>query len=750
MAWERKRGKLMDLNNLLRNNLDSFPIKVGDVTVLAHIRYVITLDSDTQLPPQAAHRLIGALAHPLNQAVVDPRTNTVVAGYGILQPRVGVTMASAAGSLFARVYAGHTGVDPYTTAVSDTYQDLFREGIFTGKGLYDVDAFMSALADRIPENALLSHDLFEGLHARAALVTDVEVVDDYPASVLAHARRQHRWARGDWQILFWLFPWVPTRGGLERNRLPVISRWKILDNLRRTLVAPATVAFLALAWLLLPGEPVVWTAAVLAAIAFPFYPLAVRLGAGPAPQQPLGVFLRILGEDAKTAGAQTLLQITFLAYQAYEMAHAIGLTLVRLAITQRRLLQWETAASTTARGAGLSTRAGAFRFLTGMAASPFIAFILIAVIAATRPGSLAVAGPLLALWVAAPLVAYWLSQPVLPERYLLGSADRRLLRVIARKTWRYFETFMGTGDHDLPPDNVQETPTPTVAHRTSPTNIGMGLLSTLAAHDLGFIRTPELIERLDATLSAVEEVERFEGHLFNWYDTRTLAPLPPRYVSTVDSGNLACALLALAQGLRWLAGEPQSAAQICDGLNDTGDVARQCLARLTETQAAHREGTTRLAAAVKCVLGALDGPGDGEEKLARAGGLLPALTEAIASWRSEAATSSDHAEAAYWLRSLAAGLATPAREPGGLATRIEELAARAERFDRHTGAAMSSRMRSPTGRTSPAPMTRTTSPGLTCAASQSAVARTSPFPSPPALIAASVFAAASATGTMEP
>jgi len=378
-----------------------------------------------------------------------------------------------------------------------------------------VDAFMAALEGRVPENALLSHDLFEGLHARAALVTDVEVVDDYPASVLAHARRQHRWARGDWQIPFWLFPLVPTRGGLERNRLPVISRWKIFDNLRRTLVAPATVAFLALAWLVLPGDPLAWTVAVLAAIAFPLYPLAVRFAAGPAPQQPLGVFLRILGEDAKTAGAQTLLQITFLAYQAYKMAHAIGLTLVRLVITQRRLLEWETAAAATARAAGLSARAGALLFLAGMAASPFLALILLALIAAAQPSSLAVAGPLLALWVAAPLVAYWLSQPVSPERHLLGSEDRRFLRLIARKTWRYFETFMGAEDHDLPPDNFQETPRLMVAHRTSPTNIGMGLLSTLAAHDLGFIRTPELVERLEATLSTVEELERFEGHLFN-------------------------------------------------------------------------------------------------------------------------------------------------------------------------------------------------------------------------------------------
>ncbi|HMA45465.1 MAG TPA: protein ndvB, partial [Gemmatimonadales bacterium] len=475
IGWERKRGKLEEFNRLLRGATDtSYRLHVGDPEVLPSVRYCITLDSDTQLPLHAARKLIGIIAHPLNRPVFDPRLRRVTRGYGILQPRVSVTMASAAGSLFARVYAGHTGVDPYTTAVSDTYQDLFQEGIFTGKGLYDVDAFMASLDGRIPENALLSHDLFEGLHARAALVTDVEVVDDYPASVLAHARRQHRWARGDWQILFWLFPLVPTRRGVERNSLPVISRWKIFDNLRRTLVAPATVAVLALAWLVLPGNPLAWTLGVLAAIAFPLYPLAVRLGAGPAPQQPRGVFLRILVDDVKAAGAQTLLQITFLAYHAYEMVHAVALTLVRLVLTQRRLLEWETAASAAARAAGLSPRAGALLFLVEMAASPFIGLILLVLILAGRPSSVEEAGPLLGLWVAAPLVAYWLSRPVSLERHDLAPEDRRLLRLIARRTWRYFETFMGAQDHGLPADNFQETPVPvpTVAHRTSPTNIG--------------------------------------------------------------------------------------------------------------------------------------------------------------------------------------------------------------------------------------------------------------------------------------
>jgi cyclic beta-1,2-glucan synthetase len=426
----------------------------------------------------------------------------VTEGYGILQPRVSVTMSSASGSLFARLYAGHTGVDPYTTAVSDTYQDLFGEGIFTGKGLYEVDAFMAALEGRVPENALLSHDLFEGLHARAALVSDVEVVDDYPSSVLAHARRLRRWVRGDWQILGWLFPVVPARGGLERNRLRLISRWKILDNLRRSLVAPSVLLLLAAAWTVLPGRPAAWTAAVLAALAFPAYPLLLQAIRGPLHQQPAGVFLKHLAEDLKTALAQALLTLTFLAYHAYDMLHAIVLTLVRMVVTQRRLLEWETAAAAAARAAFKPGAGGRRVFVAEMVASPATAALLVPlVLSSGRPGAASVAFPFLALWALAPLIAHWLSQPVRLRRLDLDHGERAYLRQVARKTWRWFETFVGPDDHWLPPDNYQEEPGPVVAHRTSPTNVGMGLLATLAAHDLGYIRTPELADRVEKALS---------------------------------------------------------------------------------------------------------------------------------------------------------------------------------------------------------------------------------------------------------
>ena len=552
MGWERKRGKIVELNRLLRSSADTgFSVKIGDLSILPSVRYVLTLDADTRLPRGAARTLIGILSHPLNRPVVDAALGRVTGGYGILQPRVSVNLASAAGSLFARLYAGHTGVDPYTTAVSDTYQDLFGEGIFTGKGLYDVDAFRATVGWRVPENALLSHDLFEGLHARTALVSDVEVVDDYPANVLAHARRQNRWVRGDWQILAWLFPLVPTPQGFVKNRLPLISQWKILDNLRRSLVAPALLAFFGAAWTLLPGSPLAWTLGGLAVVAFPFLASLFHLLEPRPAHEPARVHLRGLAEDLSTAFSQALLTLVFLPFHAWERAHAIAVTLVRLVITKRRLLDWETSAAQAARAAGM-LREGIRSFFVEMAASPIAALGLLALTGAVRPGALGLALPFLVLWAAAPACAYWLSRPTVPRRRELSPEDREFLKDVARKTWSYFETLAGPEDHWLPPDNFQEDREPTVAHRTSPTNIGMGLLSTLAAHDLGLLPADAMVERIDGTLTTVEGLERHEGHLLNWYDTQNLSPLLPRYVSTVDSGNLAGALLAVAEGCRRL------------------------------------------------------------------------------------------------------------------------------------------------------------------------------------------------------
>jgi len=567
MGWERKRGKLEELNRLLRGAADtSYDVQVGELGVLSHVRYCITLDSDTRLPRDVAKKLVGIIAHPLNRPRFDPASGRVVEGYGILQPRVSVTASSAGASPFARAYAGHTGVDPYTTAVSDTYQDLFAEGSFTGKGLYDVDAFAAALEGRVPENAILSHDLFEGLYARTALVTDLEVVDDYPASVLAHARRQHRWARGDWQILAWLFPFVPDRDGVRRNTLPLVARWKIFDNLRRTQLAPATFVLLVLAWTVLPGAPWVWTAALVAGMAFALFPLVLHALGGPRKRQPAGAFAWELAEDAGSICARATLQLMLVASHAWSMVDAVFVTLVRLFVTRRRLLEWETVAARAARATGLHADSGRRAFLLDMIASPALAAGALASVVALRPWAFWTAAPVLALWFAAPLVAHRLSQPLRERNLALGEEDRTFLLGLARTTWSYFERFMGPEDHFLPADNFQDTDAGRVAHRTSPTNIGMGLLAALSAHDLGLVTTEALAERVDATLTTMEGMERLEGHLFNWYDTLTLAPLPPRYVSTVDSGNLAGALIALAEGLRQLAREAGTAPALAERL----------------------------------------------------------------------------------------------------------------------------------------------------------------------------------------
>ncbi|MEO8482672.1 MAG: glucoamylase family protein [Acidobacteriota bacterium] len=679
MGWERKRGKLEEFNRLLRGATDtSFVVYVGDPQILPQVRYCITLDSDTTLPRDVARTLVGIIMHPLNQPVNDPVTGLVVDGYAILQPRVSVTFASAAGSLFARLYSGHTGVDPYTTAVSDTYQDLFGEGIFTGKGLYHVDAFMRSLRDSVPDNALLSHDLFEGLHARVALVSDLELVDDYPTSVLTHARRQHRWIRGDWQILFWLFPFVPSRRGLTRNPLSLMARWKILDNLRRSVVPLALLVMLVAGWTFLPGPLWFWMFTALVVIASQLLPLLARLLAGPGRAQSVPVFWRNLRDDSLIALGQVMLGLTLMAYHAWQTTHAVVLTLVRMVFTRRRLLEWETAATTAARTAGLTGRRGLRQFLVDMMASPTIAVGIALLIAGARPGALLTAAPFLALWAAAPLIAYWLSLPIGPRQRPLDDADRALFRLTARQTWSFFETFVTDDVAWLPPDNYQELGSDSpLARRTSPTNIAMYLLSSVAAHDLGYLTTPALIERLTRTITTIESLERFNGHLLNWYDTTTREPLRPLYVSTVDSGNLAGALMTLARALEQMAAAPQTEAQRLEGVIDTANV----LASLSSAPGsrASRDGeATDLPSLARAIT-------HEARQAAKTGDL--ATVEAMAARLSRApateATSGDlapDAELSFWREALVLAVGAVRQRQDDVADALARLTSRASRL----------------------------------------------------------------------
>ena len=685
MGWERKRGKIEEFNRLLRGATDhSFIAQVGDPAALPHIRYCITLDTDTRLPRDVARRLIGIIEHPLNRPRLDPGLRRVVEGYGMLQPRVSVTLASSVGSLFARVYAGHTGIDPYTTAVSDTYQDLFGEGSFTGKGLYDVDVFTAALEGRVPENAMLSHDLFEGLHARCALVSDAELVDEFPSSVLAHARRQQRWVRGDWQILLWILPWVPTRQGLERNRLPLISRWKILDNLRRSLLAPALVTLLVSAWTWLPGPVLGWTLGALAVLGFPLIPAILHLARGPRPQQPFEVFLRDVWAELETAIVQVLLEITLLAFHAYEIVRAIALTLVRMVLTQRRLLEWETAAAGAVRDASRIARRGVRVFIAEMWAGPTASLFILVGVLLLRATALPVALPFLAAWLASPVVAWWLSRPATPPRLALGTGDAEQLRRIARRTWNYFDRFVTEQDHWLPPDNVQEVPEQRIAHRTSPTNIGMGLLSTLAAHDLGYLRTGRLVERVDGALTTVESLERHNGHLLNWYHTADLAPLSPRYVSTVDSGNLTGSLMALAAGLREVAGGAEDDGRVCAGAVDTAGVLAESLEALlrgAHAQAPLRERCRGLSRELEALQTSLAADAPAPDRLDGARGRAGAIRAALAQVAAAAPAGPEADEAAEWGHALLDALLSPPETAAALNAarpRLHDLARRCD------------------------------------------------------------------------
>ncbi|HYE64262.1 MAG TPA: glucoamylase family protein [Pyrinomonadaceae bacterium] len=578
IGWERKRGKLHEFNRLLRGAAreTSFIVCTAETALLSQIRYVITLDSDTQLPRDAARRLIGVISHPLNSPRFDPNLKRVTRGYAILQPRVSISLESASRTRFARIFSGNTGIDPYTTAVSDVYQDLFGEGIYTGKGLYVVDAFEAALDSRVPENSLLSHDLFECLFARAALVTDIELLDDYPAHYDTYAKRQHRWTRGDWQIARWLFPHVPDSHARKvRNTLPLISRWKILDNLRRSLVAPAMVLWLIAAWTLLPGSPLLWTLFALLVLAFPVYAhVTTSLLLHPRGIPWTSHFWSIWG-GALTNTAQVALTTTFLAHQAYLMADAIIRTLYRKLISHKHLLEWVTAAH--AERGSLHDRTAFLRF---MWPAELIAGAAATLILLFRADALLVAAPFLLAWLASPLVAHWVSRRMPAERPPLTTKDIREARLIARRTWRFFETFVGVEDQWLPPDNYQEDPRPVIAHRTSPTNIGLLLLSTVAAHDFGYVCTLELTERLELTFSTLEKMQRFRGHFFNWYDTRTLEPLEPQYVSTVDSGNLAGHLIAAKQALVEIPERPLFDLRVISGLADTIAIINDEVVRL--------------------------------------------------------------------------------------------------------------------------------------------------------------------------
>ncbi|HSW23489.1 MAG TPA: glucoamylase family protein, partial [Burkholderiaceae bacterium] len=639
MGHERKRGKLADLNALLRGGgHDRFSLIVGNTAALPGVRYVITLDTDTQLPRDAARKLVATMAHPLNRPRIGgrPESPRVVAGHGILQPRVGVSLAAASRTRFGRLFGGDAGIDPYTRAVSDVYQDLFGEGSFIGKGIYDVDAFEHVLGGRLPENRVLSHDLLEGAYARSALISDVELVEESPSRYDAEVKRRHRWIRGDWQIAAWLMPRVPTtlsEPGSDMPRLvraanPVspLSRLKILDNLRRSLVPASLTILLLLGWSVLV-QPGLWTLAALAAL---FVPVLLGLvGDLLRKPDPLGwrAQLSAAGAAARRQFTLAAVSLATLPYEALLSSDAVVRTLWRLAVSRRGLLEWQPSAAAARRQP--TTAAGDFaETVLRMAFAPALSLSSAVLLVSWRPEALPVALPVLLLWAAAPAIVWWLNQPLALRRSTINEAQALYLRLLSRRTWLFFETFVGPQDNHLPPDNVQEQPVERIAHRTSPTNIGLSLLATLTARDFGYVTTGELIERTTATLDAMVRMERHRGHWLNWYDTQTLQPLRPAYVSSVDSGNLAGHLLTLRAALRLMADEQPHFQPLLRGLEDTLQLLRPVLrsagavmplerfaARLAEalaeppqTPAAQRAAVQALAQHADALLDALPHP----------------------------------------------------------------------------------------------------------------------------------------------
>ncbi|NMF98277.1 cyclic beta 1-2 glucan synthetase [Aromatoleum toluolicum] len=573
MGHERKRGKLADLNALLRGRVrddagDHFSLVVGDTAILTGVRYVITLDTDTQLPRDTARQLVAALAHPLNRARYDKDRCRVCEGYAILQPRVSVSLPGTNRSRYARLYGGEPGIDPYTRAVSDVYQDVFGEGSFIGKGIYDVDAFEQALDGCFPENRILSHDLLEGCYARAGLLSDVQVYEDYPSRYSADVSRRHRWIRGDWQLAGWLLRRVPGEGGCRRpNPLSMLSQWKLVDNLRRSLVPTALTLVLLCGWTFL-APAWLWTLAVIGILLIPSVCAAIV----DLLRKPDEVLLRQHLAAVANSAARRLMQVGFelacLPYEAFFSLDAIVRTAWRMFVARRRLLEWKPSSEVDRElaGRGRSDAAACWR---SMWAGPVLAAVTAAWLVVAEPMALVVAGPILLLWFASPGIAWWISRPLARRAVALTVDQTLFLRALARRTWAFFDAFVDADDHWLPPDNYQEYRVAAVAHRTSPTNIGMALLANLSAYDFGYIPAGLLLERTANTLRTMDALERHRGHFYNWYDTQTLNPLPPLYVSTVDSGNLAGHLLTLRAGLLALADEPVLAGQLFDGLRDT-------------------------------------------------------------------------------------------------------------------------------------------------------------------------------------
>jgi cyclic beta-1,2-glucan synthetase len=578
MGYERKRGKLSELNALLLGEQNSFLTVVGDLFVVPHIKYVITLDADTQLPLGTAWKLIGTMAHPLNRPWYDRQKKRVTKGYGILQPRVTSSLPETTSSIYTRMHGNEPGIDPYTRASSDVYQDLFQEGSFIGKGIYDVAIFKEVLEGRFAENTILSHDLLEGCYVRSGLLSDVQLFEKYPTTYRADMKRRARWVRGDWQIFSWFLPFVPGADKRwHKNPISGLSRWKIFDNIRRSLVPIALTSLIILGWAVLLSSQL-WTILVSAIIIIPVCIISVW----DAINKPKDViFIHHVQNSIKNIKdifIKTSFTLICLPYEAYSNFLAIIRTLGRMLITKKKLLEWNPFANEER--FNQSSLAASY---ASMWIEPFLALSIILYLQLYYPFDLKIAGPIVFLWFISPAITWRISKPVAKQDSTLTSAQHIFLRKLSRKTWSFFEHFVVEQDNWLPPDNFQEQPAIQLARRTSPTNIGLSLLATISAHEFGYITSAEVIERTSRTLSTMKKMERYKGHFYNWYDTETLAPLFPKYVSTVDSGNLVGHLLVARQGILALPYQKVQTVTLLKGLLDTLEILLDTLSDSDKT-----------------------------------------------------------------------------------------------------------------------------------------------------------------------
>ncbi len=567
MGYERKRGKLGDLNALLRGKgNDFFSEIVGDTSCFNQIKYIITLDTDTQLPRDTAWKMIGTISHPLNHPVYNEKKKRVTEGYGILQPRVSNSLPATESSLYARLFGNDPGTDPYTKATSDVYQDLFEEGSFIGKGIYDLDAFELVLKDKFPENRILSHDLLEGCYARSGLMTDVQLYEEYPLRYDTDMQRRHRWIRGDWQIGKWVLPFVPGHDRkLHKNPLSIFSKWKIFDNIRRSLIPLSLLLLLLFGWTL-SSLAWFWTLAVTVIIVLPsLVNFLWELYRKP----PDVIFIQHFVYTSRTAlenFVQQMLDLIFLPYEVFLNIDAIVRTLWRVYISHKNLLQWNPYSRNR------NMQNSILKSYTAMWFEPVFALLIYIFLTIYNPDVLLIALPFLTFWMAAPLIAFAINRQLTPDKMTISENQTSYLRILSRKIWGFFEKFVTAEDNWLPPDNYQEEPVERVAHRTSPTNIGLSLLSNLTAYDFGYLTSTELVQRTSNTIYTMQRMEKYRGHLYNWYDTISLEPLLPKYISSVDSGNMAGHLITLKQGLLALPDDAIVQESFFKGLADTVNV----------------------------------------------------------------------------------------------------------------------------------------------------------------------------------